>query len=63
MVLRLAWMQTVLGIREAPFLHRRALVAVVTILEIVRRGIWNFFRFSFLLKTTFQKLRKKEIIK
>ncbi|KAL0827907.1 hypothetical protein Bca101_051585 [Brassica carinata] len=43
-VLRLAWMQTVLGIREAPFLHRRALVAVVTILEIVRRGIWNFFR-------------------
>ncbi|KAL0685643.1 hypothetical protein Bca4012_052491 [Brassica carinata] len=36
--------QTVLGIREAPFLHRRALVAVVTILEIVRRGIWNFFR-------------------
>ncbi|KAG2283908.1 hypothetical protein Bca52824_055128 [Brassica carinata] len=27
-VLRLAWMQTVLGIREAPFLHRRALVAV-----------------------------------
>ena len=49
-VLRLAWMQTVLGIREAPFLHRRALVAVVTILEIVRRGIWNFFRFSFYLK-------------
>ncbi|KAF3503495.1 hypothetical protein F2Q69_00039641 [Brassica cretica] len=43
-VLRLAWMQTVLGIREAPFLHKRALVAVVAILEIIRRGIWNFFR-------------------
>ncbi|CAH2044974.1 unnamed protein product [Thlaspi arvense] len=43
-VLRLAWMQTVLGIKEAPFLHKRALVAVVTSLEIVRRGIWNFFR-------------------
>ncbi|KFK33778.1 hypothetical protein AALP_AA5G058900 [Arabis alpina] len=43
-VLRLAWMQTVLGIKEAPFLHKRALVAVVGSLEIVRRGIWNFFR-------------------
>ncbi|KAG7626995.1 Phosphate transporter PHO1 9 [Arabidopsis thaliana] len=43
-VLRLAWMQTVLGIKEAPFLHKRALVAVVASLEIVRRGIWNFFR-------------------
>lgn len=46
-VLRLAWMQTVLGIKEAPFLHKRALVAVVASLEIVRRGIWNFFRFDF----------------
>ncbi|KAL1194421.1 Phosphate transporter PHO1-like protein [Cardamine amara subsp. amara] len=43
-VLRLAWMQTVLGIKEAPFLHQRALVVVVGSLEIVRRGIWNFFR-------------------
>ncbi|ESQ32597.1 hypothetical protein EUTSA_v10005314mg [Eutrema salsugineum] len=43
-VLRLAWMQTVLGIKEAPFLHQRALVAVIASLEIVRRGIWNFFR-------------------
>ncbi|CAN8265970.1 unnamed protein product [Cochlearia groenlandica] len=43
-VLRLAWMQTVLGIKEAPFLHKRALAAVVISLEIVRRGIWNFFR-------------------
>lgn len=40
-------MQTVLGIKEAPFLHKRALVAVVASLEIVRRGIWNFFRFDF----------------
>ncbi|CAA7051891.1 unnamed protein product [Microthlaspi erraticum] len=43
-VLRLAWMQTVLGIKEAPFLHKRALVAVIGSLEIFRRGIWNFFR-------------------
>ncbi|PON96358.1 SPX domain containing protein [Trema orientale] len=43
-LLRLAWMQTVLGFREAPFLHRRALVAIVASLEIIRRGIWNFFR-------------------
>ncbi|XP_047172696.1 phosphate transporter PHO1 homolog 9-like [Vigna umbellata] len=43
-VLRLAWMQSVLGIREAPFLHRTALTALVACLEILRRGIWNFFR-------------------
>ncbi|KAL3000486.1 hypothetical protein AAZX31_09G215300 [Glycine max] len=43
-ILRLAWMQSVLGIREAPFLHRTALTALVTCLEILRRGIWNFFR-------------------
>lgn len=52
-VLRLAWMQTVLGIKEAPFLHQRALVVVVGSLEIVRRGIWNFFRFDFNLETDF----------
>ncbi|GMI79806.1 hypothetical protein like AT3G29060 [Hibiscus trionum] len=43
-VLRLAWMQQVLGIQTVPFLHKTALVAVVASLEIVRRGIWNFFR-------------------
>uniref|UniRef100_A0A2P2MDC6 Uncharacterized protein MANES_01G101600 n=1 Tax=Rhizophora mucronata TaxID=61149 RepID=A0A2P2MDC6_RHIMU len=43
-VLRLAWMQTVLGFRDAPFLHRTALVGIVASLEIIRRGIWNFFR-------------------
>ncbi|KAL3723294.1 hypothetical protein ACJRO7_035475 [Eucalyptus globulus] len=43
-ILRLAWMQNILGITEAPFLHKRALTAVVAILEIIRRGIWNFFR-------------------
>lgn len=53
MVLRLAWMQTVLGIKEAPFLHKRALVAVVGSLEIVRRGIWNFFRFNFNINPDF----------
>lgn len=43
-ILRLAWMQTVIGFRSAPFLHRTALTAIVACLEIIRRGIWNFFR-------------------
>ncbi|PIN10838.1 putative small molecule transporter [Handroanthus impetiginosus] len=43
-ILRLAWMQLVLDFHEAPFLHRRAMVAIVACLEILRRGIWNFFR-------------------
>jgi len=46
-ILRLAWMQSVLGIKEAPFLHRTALTALVASLEIIRRGIWNFFRYYF----------------
>ncbi|RVW80891.1 Phosphate transporter PHO1-like 9 [Vitis vinifera] len=45
-ILRLAWMQTVMGIRDFPFMHRTALVAVVACLEIIRRGIWNFFRWE-----------------
>ncbi|XAR71260.1 hypothetical protein NMG60_11028441 [Bertholletia excelsa] len=44
MILRLAWMQSVLGFYEAPYLHRTALTAIVACLEIIRRGIWNFFR-------------------
>ncbi|KAL3629397.1 hypothetical protein CASFOL_026619 [Castilleja foliolosa] len=43
-LLRLVWMQLVLDFHEAPFLHGRAMVAVVACLEIIRRGIWNFFR-------------------
>ncbi|CAH1437607.1 unnamed protein product [Lactuca virosa] len=43
-ILRLAWVQTVLDFHEASFLHRTALVAFLTSLEIIRRGIWNFFR-------------------
>lgn len=43
-LLRLAWMQSVLGFREAPFIHRQALIAIVAMMEIIRRGIWNFFR-------------------
>ncbi|XP_047317806.1 phosphate transporter PHO1 homolog 9-like [Impatiens glandulifera] len=44
MILRVAWMQSVLGINKVPFFHRRALIAIVACLEIIRRGIWNFFR-------------------
>ncbi|XP_076886839.1 phosphate transporter PHO1 homolog 9-like [Bidens hawaiensis] len=43
-ILRLAWMQTVMDFHEAPFLHKNALIAIVASLEIIRRGIWNFFR-------------------
>ncbi|KAF8103840.1 hypothetical protein N665_0183s0018 [Sinapis alba] len=42
-VLRLAWLQTVLDF-NIPFLHREIMVALLAILEIIRRGIWNFFR-------------------
>ncbi|XP_022156312.1 phosphate transporter PHO1 homolog 3-like [Momordica charantia] len=42
-VLRLAWMQTVLNF-QVSFLHREGLIAIVASLEIIRRGIWNFFR-------------------
>ncbi|XP_047310260.1 phosphate transporter PHO1 homolog 9-like [Impatiens glandulifera] len=44
MILRLAWMQSVMGIYNVPILHRQALIVVVACLEIIRRGIWNFFR-------------------
>ncbi|KAI8528517.1 hypothetical protein RHMOL_Rhmol12G0154600 [Rhododendron molle] len=40
-LLRLVWMQTVLNF-SVPFLH--ILTALVAVLEIIRRGIWNFFR-------------------
>lgn len=42
-VLRLAWLQTVLDFNSS-FLHRETMIALLTILEIIRRGIWNFFR-------------------
>nr|XP_043634902.1 phosphate transporter PHO1 homolog 9-like [Erigeron canadensis] len=43
-ILRLAWMQTVFDFHEAPFVHRTALIAFFASMEIIRRGIWNFFR-------------------
>ncbi|KAL7091365.1 hypothetical protein ACP275_12G100900 [Erythranthe tilingii] len=42
-LLRLAWMQTVMKITIFS-LHRQTMVALVASLEIIRRGIWNFFR-------------------
>ncbi|KAJ9540763.1 hypothetical protein OSB04_027269 [Centaurea solstitialis] len=44
MILRLAWMQTVLDFYETPFLHRSTVIFIFAALEIIRRGIWNFFR-------------------
>nr|DAD31329.1 TPA_asm: hypothetical protein HUJ06_010180 [Nelumbo nucifera] len=35
---------SVLGFYEVFFLHRTAVTAIVACLEILRRGIWNFFR-------------------
>ncbi|KAL6513933.1 Phosphate transporter PHO1 3 [Orobanche hederae] len=42
-LLRLAWMQTVLSITIFS-LHRQTMTTLVASLEIIRRGVWNFFR-------------------
>ncbi|XP_042021088.1 phosphate transporter PHO1 homolog 9-like isoform X1 [Salvia splendens] len=42
-LLRLVWMQLVLDF-QIPFLHEKGMVALIACLEILRRGIWNFFR-------------------
>ncbi|CAH8391546.1 unnamed protein product [Eruca vesicaria subsp. sativa] len=42
-LLRFAWIQTVMDFNFT-FMHTQTMVAVVASLEIIRRGIWNFFR-------------------
>ncbi|XP_054793039.1 phosphate transporter PHO1 homolog 3-like isoform X2 [Prosopis cineraria] len=42
-LLRFAWLQTVLDFK-VNFLHKQAMISIIASLEIVRRGIWNFFR-------------------
>ncbi|KAK7362383.1 hypothetical protein VNO77_04494 [Canavalia gladiata] len=42
-LLRFAWLQTVLDF-NVTFLHNQAVIFIVACLEIIRRGIWNFFR-------------------
>ncbi|XVF03293.1 hypothetical protein REPUB_Repub04eG0248900 [Reevesia pubescens] len=42
-VLRVAWMQLVLEF-NLQSLHKMAITTVISCLEIIRRGIWNFFR-------------------
>ncbi|RHN55444.1 putative SPX domain-containing protein [Medicago truncatula] len=42
-VLRISWMQLVLELHWKP-LHRVAIITLISCLEIIRRGIWNFFR-------------------
>ncbi|CAM8884586.1 unnamed protein product [Rhodiola kirilowii] len=42
-LLRFAWLQTVLNFKFS-FLHRQTMITIVASLEIIRRGIWNFFR-------------------
>ncbi|KAG5010935.1 phosphate transporter PHO1 homolog 3-like [Glycine soja] len=42
-LLRFAWLQTILNLNFSS-LHRQAMVSIVANLEIIRRGIWNFFR-------------------
>ncbi|KAJ7943423.1 Phosphate transporter PHO1-like protein [Quillaja saponaria] len=41
--LRFAWLETVLNFK-VDFLHPQAKISIVASLEIIRRGIWNFFR-------------------
>ncbi|KAL1538727.1 phosphate transporter PHO1 9-like isoform X1 [Salvia divinorum] len=42
-LLRLVWMQLVLDF-QISFLHPKGMVALIACLEILRRGMWNFFR-------------------
>ncbi|CDY33781.1 BnaA09g45870D [Brassica napus] len=42
-LLRFAWIQTVLDFNFS-FMHRQTMVTTVASLEIIRRGIWSFFR-------------------
>ncbi|MCL7052117.1 hypothetical protein MKW94_025142 [Papaver nudicaule] len=42
-LLRFAWLQTMLNFHVS-FLHKEALTTIVASLEIIRRGVWNFFR-------------------
>ncbi|KAH7857419.1 hypothetical protein Vadar_012502 [Vaccinium darrowii] len=42
-LLRFVWLQTVLNF-SVSFLHIQTLTAIVAVIEIIRRGIWNFFR-------------------
>ncbi|KAI3934654.1 hypothetical protein MKX01_012194 [Papaver californicum] len=42
-ILRLAWLQSVVNF-HVTFLHQTAFTTVVACLEILRRGMWNFFR-------------------
>ncbi|TKY58898.1 Phosphate transporter PHO1-like 3 [Spatholobus suberectus] len=42
-LLRFAWLETVLDFKFT-FLHEQTMISIVASLEIIRRGIWNFFR-------------------
>lgn len=42
-LLRFSWIQMVLDLNVS-FLHRQTMIAVIAVLEIIRRGVWNFFR-------------------
>ncbi|CAL0312228.1 unnamed protein product [Lupinus luteus] len=42
-LLRFAWLQTVLNFNVS-FLHKQAMISIVASSEIMRRGMWNFFR-------------------
>ncbi|XP_048427452.1 phosphate transporter PHO1 homolog 3-like [Pyrus x bretschneideri] len=42
-MLRFAWLQTVLNFNVS-FMHTQTMISVVASLEIIRRGIWSFFR-------------------
>lgn len=43
MILRVAWMQLVLEF-NLKSLHKIAVTSIISCLEIIRRGIWSFFR-------------------
>jgi hypothetical protein len=43
-LLRLAWIQSIVRFRISRSVHENVVLLGFAALEVVRRGIWNFFR-------------------
>ena len=52
MILRVAWMQLVLEF-NLKSLHKVAVSTIISCLEIVRRGMWSFFRYMYMFCSNF----------
>ncbi|KAF6171807.1 hypothetical protein GIB67_007328 [Kingdonia uniflora] len=61
-ILRFAWLQSVLGVHYLLHIHRKELTAAVASLEILRRGIWNIFRVECLHLSNVGKYRAFKVV-